>query len=274
MTGIDRALAPRRRARARRSLRLLAILGIALGLAACQGTAARPNPTETTVSAAAAAEAPCGPPLRIAIVPDKSASADSNLTPEIRIEHLTLVMNRVKACGGELALGKLDSNSRTPFIRFYVPEPGKPPNAPLRQGTARQVARSVRRYQADTAAYNAEEHRRLADAERAAEVFRAEAGPLLSHPRDASHSAVITAISRIGYFLDEPGQWGTPPRRVAIVISDLQNNVSGALRPLPAGTEFYVVNADTLPQELRELRPAPVQLESPEAAIRLVLSQK
>jgi hypothetical protein len=214
----------------------------------------------------------CGAPLRVVVQQDKTGSVAENRTPQIHVADLEPLIAQVVRCGGELALGIIDNQSNSVLARLYVPEPGMPPSRPEQRGTPFQLVQARARYESQRTDYDLTAQRHQADAQRQAQLFRAEAAELLSVPHDASRTDVWGAVARSGYFLGEPGTWQRNPRLIAAVVSDVVDNVGRQPVRFPEGAELYLINGAPCLGALTDLNP--VRFESFDAAVRYILGSK
>jgi hypothetical protein len=212
----------------------------------------------------------CVAPLRVVVFQDKTASGTVNRTPQVGVGDLEPLIDHVVQCGGEVALGVIESRSNTSLARLYVAEPPSPPAAPVLVGTPFEVLRERRRHQAELARYARAAASRMAGARSLADSFRAGAVRQLATPRDPRRTDVWGAIARAAAFLMEPGDWERPPYLATIVVSDAIDNVGAPKIVLPAAAHLYLVNGAPSLGALEILHPT--QVEAVAAAVRRVVN--
>jgi len=205
-----------------------------------------------------AVETNCAP-VKIALLLDQTRSTNWTRTPQLRPEDLELLIELIKRCGGELALGLIRDESNRSLVRLRVERPPETPEAPnpLRALKARPLyERRRKEWETETA----EGIRR----------FREAAAMLLERPADAGCTDLWGAVLRADLFLaEEDATWGAEISRWAVLVTDGHHNCGHGPVAMHSGARLLVVNGSASLGSLAALKPA--RFESPQAAFRYVV---
>lgn len=210
---------------------------------------------------------------------DKSGSANEHRTPQLAVGDLKPIIKRLRACGGELAVGLIKEESNRSLTRLYLARPDlKPlPEEPSREESDNVFAFDQAVMEYKNARAKAEKVRATTLArhhrttEQRIEAFTAEAADLLKTAPEARHTDVWGGIRRAELFLAEPEVGaGAAPRKVMIVISDALDNRGRTPVTLPpeSGAQVLLVNSAPSLGAFENQTPKPVQMESIPSAVR------
>jgi hypothetical protein len=261
------------------TLACVLLLLVGCELPAEQGSA--PPQAEDSTQAAASSRpgttAQCDGPLEVAMMQDKSRSSKKYRTSQLKTDDLTPIIERLRACGGELAVGIIKAESNQSLARLYVPAPNlKPlPEAPSREeaGNAFDYHQAMKQYKkARAKAKKArqatrEQHRR--EVERRVKAFKAEVAKLLKTAPAAAHTDVWGGIRRAELFLAEPNAgYDTPLEKAMIIVSDARDNAGKppVEIPLESGAQVLLVNGAPSLGSLKKVDPT--RFESIAGAVR------
>jgi len=217
--------------------------------------------------------APACAPVDIAAIPDKSRSGPANRTPELRLDHLAPVLDLLRVCGGQLAIGFINEQSNRPLTRLYVPAPPalRPLARPDMEGNPFLAAQELERYRDDSTHYAHERARHRVHVDSLIEDFSRRIADALLAPPEAGATDVFSVLARAEHFHAEPSIWPSPSVKITVLITDAIDTV-GAPRvpaPLPSGAQLLLVSG--IP-DVGVLEPYhPVRFESIESAIRYVI---
>jgi hypothetical protein len=211
-------------------------------------------------------------PVRIACVQDKSGSAVSTRTPQLRRDDLLPIIALLRERGGEVGVGIIHGSLRMRMARIRVdPPPSPPPTLPTGSANPLDEAEQESTRHADQIDYE----KRLMDWETELntrlEVFYAELAGLLKVPGDSRSSPVWSAIARADLFLAESDiSWPEPPSRYGVVLSDGDDNTVHVVPALSAEAVWLIVNGDGKVGSLGGLKPK--RFESVRAAFAEVVA--
>jgi len=260
---------------------------ILLLLAGCGGSSAEPGAAasdSTTVdsaeiagAAARAERARCPAALKVAVMQDKSQSAQEYRTPQLAVSDLAPIIERLRVCGGELAVGLIKAESNRSLTRLYVPRPELDalPEKPSREEADdafayNQAMKEYKKARAQAAkARKAARARHRRKVKRRVEAFKSEVAELLKTPADAQHTDVWGGVRRAELYLDEPGA-GAASHKAMIIISDARDNQGrpSVTLPLESGAQVLLVNGAPSQGAFEGMKPKPVRLESISSAVR------
>lgn len=215
-----------------------------------------------------------GAAVRIAVLQDKTGSADDNQTPLLTAAQLRAAVAVCKVRGGEITFGLIRENSNHLFERLTIEPPPVPPVKEQPSGgnaIALQAARAKAQKEYDVAlsSYQAGLDAWEKDVQVREGAFIAKVSRLLAQAPDAQRSDVHDAVRRADRFLAEDDAiFGAPSHRYLVAISDCIDNVRKPAPELASGATFIVVNGAGSLGTLVELQPH--QFESVDAALRFI----
>lgn len=254
-------------------LTLAGVLAASAALALTSGCvdptgATTPEPPTVSASPAPTTTA-AAPPVKLAVMNDKTGSADVTRTPQLTAGDLEPLLELLRARGGELGFGLVTDDSNRSLLRVRLGSPPAPPAAPLQEGNAFEVAERMDAYRAARDDYERKAKAREEIAARRFEEFRNAAAELLGRKPDARRSDVWGALERADLFLaEEDPDWPQPPAVFVILVSDAQDNAKRPRSPLRSGARVLVVNGSASVGSISAL--SPLRFESPAAAWRYV----
>ena len=244
------------------------ILGVFVFVTACS------QPSTQTTPMAAKTPAACPAPVRIAVLQDKTGSANSTRTPQLEVGDLTPLFDLLRRCGGELRVGTVHDRSDETLVPLRVPEP---PQLPSRSATAGKgsILRLVeeRSLAGDRARIAADAARWQTETEAAVQKFSREVERLLAEPPHARSSDVFGAIMRADLFLSEPEAGVTrPSRRYLLAVTDGVHTAAPSRDSvrLQSGAILIVLNGEGSLGVLQAFMP--LRFEGLEAALRYVVA--
>ena len=224
---------------------------IAAAGAACSTTGAAPPAVD-----AAPTRVSCEAFPVVALLLDKSRSAPVSLVSQLRVADLDPMVELLRGCGGELAVGAIRDRAAAPMVRLYV---DTPPHPPVREQVAEignpmilaeQRARAERAYMERLAAYEPVSRRWATATERAIEEFRDVVKAVIEEPTTSPSTNIWAALRQADLFLSEPrddradnGTKPIPTRRVLVALTDGIHTASGPIYHLQSKTELFIVNS-------------------------------
>lgn len=278
---------------------LLTVLGIVT--VGCNG----PSPAPQTVAQVARAESPgkaspsgglpevaevlgnqkpLGPPVRIAVMLDKSGSANSTRVEQPGVEEFQKLLPLLLENGGELAVGVICDDSNRSLVRVRIEPPpvlvassfNNPQMlvSPEDGGNAFDLQEIRQEYKEQLAAYNEqletdrltlEKHRQElqgweSESEERIKRFVPQLEPLLQHPVDCQSTDIWGAIARTGLFLNEnDAVWSQSPRRFAVFITDGIHEAEGKKTAIGGGTEVLLINGSASAGVFKDLKHQPFE---------------
>jgi hypothetical protein len=133
-------------------LKLIAIVGLAWGLAGCNSS--------TPIPAAANPQPPAvlSSPVRIYVAIDRTASVNASKIPNLKLDNLKPLLELVKKVGGEIRVAEICTSSDLRLNSFYMPEPPlatHPPAAMPKPGTVNplELTKLKQQYERQATAY-------------------------------------------------------------------------------------------------------------------------
>jgi hypothetical protein len=235
------------RLRRRRGLVLL----IAAVGAACSTTGAAPPAVD-----AGPARVSCEAVPVVALLLDKSRSAPVSLVSQLSVSNLDPLIELLRGCGGELAVGAIRDRAATPMVRLYIETPLDPP---VRERVpeignpmilAEQRARAERLYTERLAAYEPLSRRWAAVTDRAVEEFRDAVQAVIEEPTTSPSTNIWAALRQADLFLNESreGRGETaskqmPTRHVLVALTDGIHTSAGPAYRLESKAELFIVNS-------------------------------
>lgn len=239
----------------------------------CVDTPGATTPEPPAVSASPApTAAPAAPPVKLAVMNDKTGSAGETRTAQLTAADLEPLFDTLRARGGELGFGLVTDDSYRSLLRLRLEAPPAPPLAPSQEGNTFEVAERMDGYHAARDDYDRKAKAREEAAARRIEEFRSAAAELLARKPDAPRSDVWGALQRADLFLsEEDSGWPQPPALFVILVSDAQDNVKRPHSPLRSRARVLVVNGSASVGSLSSL--SPLLFESPAAAWRYVAAE-
>lgn len=211
--------------------------------------------------------------LRIAVIQDKSLSTGTTRTPQLKIDDLGLVLQLLKAHGGELAFGVIHDRSNSSFARLRI-DPG--PTEPVAPEKAENPLERRKQHVAFTARrseFNSQRDEWDRETELRIDEFHRSLAPILSMKVDATHSPVWDAVKRAELFLSETDSSNTAiPTRYCVLITDGIDDVGARPVPMSNGTTILIVNGSAELGSLVVVKPK--AFESIESAFRYIASKE
>lgn len=224
---------------------------MAVAGAACSATGAAPPAVE-----AGPVQVSCEVVPVVALLLDKSRSAPVSLVSQLKVADLEPLIERIRGCGGELAVGAIRDRAATPLVRLYVETP---PESPVRDRVsvvgnpmilAEQRTRAERSYQEQLAAYEPVSRRWASVTDRAIDDFRDRVHAVLEEPTTSPSTNVWAALRQADLFLSEPreerGENGgrpIPARHVLLALTDGIHTAAGPPYRLQSKAELFIVNS-------------------------------
>jgi hypothetical protein len=231
------------------TLVILAVIIAAATAVGCIIDPPEPNPVNQAPSIIA-------PPIKIAVMSDKTGSANYTRTEQPKPDDLAVLIELVTAAGGELAVGLVADDSNRPLARLRIAAPPLEPVKPQRHGNAFEVAERVSEYEEKYAAYRKAIENHRADSEREVERFKEQIAGVLAGKPSFNRSDVWGAIARADLFLAEDHSvWGLPPEKFLILVSDGQHNVDSPAVQVTSGAAVVLVNGAGRVGDLATLKP-------------------
>jgi hypothetical protein len=248
-------------------------LGVSLTLgAACSTTPTQPDTRDLTAVPPASPPAnpsSIPPPLRVAVFPDQSGSANWSRTPRVSVEDLQILIAAISERGGELAFGLIRDRSNRGLVRLRIELPPTPPKKPDKNGNAFRKAQEMQAYKAKYAQYQRQYDGWQQDKGARISAFLSTVEPLLALQADARQTDIWNAIARADLFVSErDSSWPLSPRCFIALISDGADNVKARKVTLNNDVTLVLVNGSKSVGSLTALRP--VLFESTQAAFRFI----
>lgn len=242
------------------------ILALSLVLASC-GRQTGPQTAPT------ASRAMVPPPVKVAILQDKTGSASETRTEQVGPDDLKPLIELLRRTGGELGVGLIRDHSNRPLLRLPIPQPPLRPAAPAEGGNPFEYQKELAAYQQQLARY--EEQRRQWGQEVEPEIqrFLGDLRLLLEGGADAQRTDIWGAVLRADLFLDEPdNSWGQPTHRYAIFVTDGLDNVHRPPVSMRSNAGVIVVNGSASLGSLESLNPS--RFESVKSAFQHIVSSE
>lgn len=214
-----------------------------------------------------------GPPVKIDVMADKTASTQRTRTQQLQPADVDQLIDLLRLRGGDLAVGLIQDQSNRTLLRLRVKVPPSEPEAPSQEGNAFEVAERMEKYKADKnqAAILKREWQAEVDAD--VEQFRGELSALLEREPNFRRTDVWGAIWRADLFLSESDAgWPQPTHRYLILVSDAQDNVKQPATPLRSGAKLILVNGSASLGSIASLNPE--RFESVAAAFDYVIANE
>jgi hypothetical protein len=212
--------------------------------------------------------------VNIALLQDKSGSTGQTRTPQVTMEHIDLLVNFIRQCGGEIGLGLINeqSNSSLHRLRVEAPPTGAP-KEPDKNGNPFQVQRDMAEYRKAKLRYDQNVQTLESETDRRIAGFKSQINSLLSASPTARRSDFFGGIQRANLFLSEnSAAWPSPPRQFLLVIGDGFDNVNSKHAPLQKTTQLILVNGSASVGALASFNPS--RFESIESAITFLTSSE
>jgi len=262
---------------------LLCSLFILYGSAACivdpaksqEGGTVNTNSNRGEISVTSATETTCPRTVsRIVLLQDKSGSTNQTRTPQTSMEHIDLLINFIRPCGGELSYGLVNEQSNASLLRLRIElPPSGAPNKPDEKGNPFIVSQQMEAYRQELSRYEGRVRDWRAESERRIADFKSQIGTLLSSPASARRTDIFGGIQRANLFLSESSAvWTNPTHQYLILVSDGEDNVRRSYTPLNDNVKFILVNGSASIGSLGALNPE--RFESIESAIRFVVASE
>jgi hypothetical protein len=228
--------------RCRYSSALLAFAAVAfvaiLPVLGCT-TADDPQPL---VASAGVVTARCAAPLRIAVMLDKTRSAPASVVVQPAVGDFMPLIDRLRECGGELAVGTIRDRTTAPMIRLRLAARELAPpcqqndrsglNPMVRVMRDEDCDREVRAYRVRVTSDDAAAAGRI-------DVFLRQVRHVLDEPPRAARTDLWTAIAQANTFLADPAQ--PTPMTLLVLVSDGVHTVNTPA-VAPTANAIYIVN--------------------------------
>ncbi len=185
----------------------------------------------------------------VALLLDKSRSAPASLVSQLAPQDLDPLIELLRACGGELAVGAIRGRAATPMVRLFIETP---PNPPVREEMPKvgnpmilreQRARIERVYSQRFSAYEGQSHHWATVTDAAVDRFRQDVRTVLEEPTTAPVTNVWAALRQADLFLSEPRDMRVTMRHVLVALTDGLHTAGGDPYRLQSTPELFVVNA-------------------------------
>lgn len=192
----------------------------------------------------------------VALLLDKSRSAPVSLVSQLAVEDLDPLIELLRGCGGELAVGAIRDRAATPMVRLYVETP---PDPPVRERApeignpmilAEQRARLDRAYKEQLAAYEPVSRRWAGVTERAIETFRDHVQAVIAEPTTSPSTNIWAALRQTDLFLNESREGrdknANPriqTRHFLVALTDGIHTAAGQAYRLESKPELFIVNS-------------------------------
>lgn len=207
-------------------------------------------------------------PIAIAVVEDKSDSANETRTPPCTMTHIDQMISIVRARSGELTYGTVTKDSNRVLHRLTIELAPTEPQKPADEGNPFALREQMQAYRLAKTEYDEKLRAWKAEVEHRIDAFKAELEPLLTRRPDARRSDVFGAIGRADLFLAEAAP--APRQAFILLISDAQDNVRREFTGLQSRAQLLVVNGVGSLGSLATLQPQPERFEAIEPAIRYI----
>ncbi|HSK73470.1 MAG TPA: hypothetical protein VK892_17360 [Pyrinomonadaceae bacterium] len=209
-------------------------------------------------------------PIKVALLLDKSGSANVTRTNQPSFEDLQPVVDRLKLAGGEFALGLVTDNSNKSLLRLRIEPPPVEPAKPADEGDAEKIAAEYDEFRQAQSDYLRLLSEWKTETENRVSKFSSDATELLKTPADAKKTDVFNALNRVDLALAEKDRvFSEDVKKVIILNSDAQDNVKAKLNKLNSGAKLIVVNGIGSVGSLKDLNPE--LFESLETAVNQVV---
>lgn len=222
---------------------------------ACDPTNAAPPPARPDPTASRCEAVPV-----VVLLLDKSRSAPTSLVMQLAPHDLDPLIELLRQCGGELAVGAIRDRPATSLVRLFIQAP---PHAPVREEVPRvgnpmilreQRARAQHAYQEQMAEYEALSRRWSSAAEVAVEEFRKDVHAVIEEPTTAPATDIWAALRQADLFLsefrdirasdaDSRGTTALPMRYVLVALTDGIHTAGGTVHSLQSTPDVFVVNS-------------------------------
>jgi len=211
--------------------------------------------------------------LKIAILLDKTGSANVTRTQQPEPKDFDPLIDLLLKTGGELGVGVIrDQGNRSLLrLRIEVP-PAKPTELPPERNPFKEAERRAR-YQSQIADYEKQYQQWFTKVGELRKVFMGALVTLTSQKADAPNTDLYSAVERAELFLCEPDiTWPCPTHRYLVLVSDGQDNVQKKPIVVRSGAKVIVANGSGSLGALTHLNPE--QFESLEAAFRFIVAKE
>lgn len=212
--------------------------------------------------------------VKIALLQDKSGSTGQTRTPQISMEHIDLLVNFIRPCGGEIGFGLINeqSNSSLHRLRIEVPPSGAP-KEPDKNGNPFQVQREMAEYRKAKVKFDQSVQAFESETDRRIATFKSQISSLLDAPATAPRSDFFGGIQRANLFLSEnSAAWPSPPHQVLLIVGDGLDNVHSKHEALQKATRLILVNGSASVGSLTSL--SPTRFENIESAIQFLIASE
>lgn len=241
------------------------LMTVALLMAGCS-----PSPDGSSGGPAVVASEIARPPLRIALIQDKSLSTGETRTPQMTLDDMQPLVELLGRNGGELAVSVISDRSNLSMARLRIEAgPQEPVALPPASNSLERLSQrnAFRRIKADFEKQRESWRDQMQDRIAA---FQSVVEPILSMPAKAQHSPVWDAVRRADLFLCEPEAGSSSePHRYVLLITDGIDDVSGKPVSVRRGTQILMVNGSGTMGSLGVLNPD--RFESIASAVQYVV---
>lgn len=256
---------------------LIIVAILASFLASCAGKVESKTPTNTippTISEplpevkTALENQPQLPPVKIAILTDKTGSVEWNRIQQPQLQDFQLLSPLLNKNGGEIAVGTFCYDSNRPLARTRVEQQPMLVNAgfnhpvapvePTNQGNAFTYRKQKNEYKQKLAEYqtlrqndleilghyqNSIQQWQSQSEVKIQEFMTTQLQPILSYPVNCGSSDIQGGINRARLFLAESDTtWRQQPRKFAVFITDGLDNVGVQAAEFDTNAEVLLVN--------------------------------
>jgi hypothetical protein len=213
------------------------------------------------------------PPVRIAIIIDKSLSTVPHGIPSCQTADLEPLFELVSARGGEIGVGTILTRSNSPLIRLYIPSP---PESPLDSSQAEtnvfRISQARSGFAVKMSCYDSVCSERRNQLQTGILFFKRRLDSLFSEPAKAKLSDVMGALKRADTFLAESDEaWSCPALKFVILCTDGEHTAGTASRFVPKSGATIIIVPGGRRGILSSLNP--VEFENLPAAVRFVLAK-
>lgn len=210
--------------------------------------------------------------VKIALLQDKSGSVGHTRTPQVTMEHLDLLVNFIRPCGGEIGFGTINEQSNSSLYRLRIEAPpADAPKEPNKNGNPFQVQQDMKEYRKARVRYDQSMKVFDSEMERRIAAFKLNINARLDAPATARRSDFFGGIQRANLFLSEnTAAWPSSPRQYLVIVGDGIDNVKSEHESLPKTIQLILVNGSAAMGSLASFNPS--RFESIESAIDFVVA--
>ena len=247
---------------------LICTLVVACMLSGCTQTATE---SQASASPAISITEPACNPVRVAIMLDKTGSANQMRTPLMSDDDVDLYFEVLRKCGGELGVGLITDDSNRSLLRVRIDAPPMKPAAPANENNPFAGAIAAGKYEQEKQNYDSQFAVWKEAMEKRLAPFRQDLNALVTAPSSAPKTDIWGAVGRIELFLGEDeSSWKTATKKFGILVSDCEDNVHRKTVTPKSAASWIVVNGTPVAQ-LPTL--SPVRFESIGSAARHIAAK-